>query len=92
MTGPAPSVTGTAAAATVRDARVNVAADILKSRQRISKISAELRAETAQLSQLLAIAEVVGVTDVEVSRAPDVVDASVDPSPSDIKPLKIAVI
>lgn len=73
MTAPAVPATET-----IRTARANVAGDIARSRRRISELSAQLRAESAQLGTLQAIAEVVGVTDVATERAPDLIDASVE--------------
>lgn len=65
-------------AETIRTARASVATDIARSRRRVSELSALLRAEAAQLANLQAIAEVVGVTDVASDKAPDVVDAGVE--------------
>ncbi|MFA6165361.1 MAG: hypothetical protein WC700_02010 [Gemmatimonadaceae bacterium] len=66
---------------TIRTARANVAGDIARSRRRISELSAQLRAESTQLANLQAIAEIVGVTAVEAEDFSNVVvDASVSPS------------
>jgi hypothetical protein len=65
------------AAETVRAARTTVAVDITKSRRRIAELSAQLRAETQQLANLTAMAEIVGVTAVDSESAPDVIDAAV---------------
>ncbi len=73
MTAPAVPATET-----IRTARANVAGDIARSRRRISELSAQLRAESTQLANLLVIGEVVGVTDVASDRAPDLVDAGVE--------------
>jgi hypothetical protein len=81
VTGPAPVVSGLAAAATIRESRANVAADIAKSKQRIAKLAADMRAENKQLADLLVIAEVVGVVQVDETRTPDITDAGVDESP-----------
>jgi hypothetical protein len=86
VTSPAPVVSGLAAAATIRESRANVASDIAKSKARIAKLAADMRAETKQLADLLVIAEVVGVVQVEEQRLPDVIDAGVE----EISPLKIA--
>lgn len=64
-------------AETVRSARSSVATDIARSRRRIAEISAQLRAETMQLANLTAIAEIVGVTAVEAEDTNVVVDPSV---------------
>ncbi|MBW7935546.1 MAG: hypothetical protein H3C62_18450, partial [Gemmatimonadaceae bacterium] len=74
MTAPAVPATET-----IRAARATVAADITRSRRRIADLSAQLRAETQQLANLTAIAEVVGVTAVDVEGESNVV---VDPSAS----------
>lgn len=66
------------AAETIRTGRATVAGDISRSRRRIAELSAQLRAETQQLANLTAIAEIVGVTAVEAEDfANVVVDASV---------------
>ena len=66
------------AAETIRNSRAQVARDIVRSRARITELSATLRAEVGQLASLQLIAEVVGVTDVQVERQPDVIDAGVE--------------
>ena len=76
MTAPVSNPNGSTTAQTIRDARAGVANDIAKSRLRLAKLSADMRAETKQLSELIAIGEVVGVTDVS-AKTPDVIDASV---------------
>jgi len=76
MTGPAISASATAPAETIRSGRLTVAGDILRSRRRISELSAQLRAETQQLASLTAIAEIVGVTEVQSEKEPDVIDES----------------
>jgi len=63
---------------TIRKVRADVAGDIVRSRRRIVELGALLRAESAQLANLQAMAEIVGVTDVATERAPDVVDAAVE--------------
>ena len=74
------------AAETIRASRAQVARDIVRSRARITDLSASLRAEVAQLSNLQLIAEVVGVTDVQIERVPDVIDAGVDPGNGEAPP------
>jgi hypothetical protein len=73
------------AAETIRTSRATVATDISRSRRRIVELSAQLRAETQQLANLETIAQVVGVTAVDVEAAPDVVDAGVQPTAPEIE-------
>lgn len=72
-----PPIAAVPTAETIRSSRLTVAQDIARSRRRIAELSAGLRQETQQLANLTAIAEVVGVTDVQNERAADVVDAGV---------------
>jgi hypothetical protein len=71
VTSPAPVVSGLAAAVTIRESRANVAADIAKSKARIAKLAADMRAENKQLA----------VVQVDETRTPDITDAGVDESP-----------
>jgi hypothetical protein len=86
VTSPAPVVSGLAAAVTIRESRANVAADIAKSKARIAKLAADMRAENKQLADLLVIAEVVGVVQVDEQRAPDLIDAGVE----EVSPIKLS--
>jgi hypothetical protein len=76
MTVPMSNPNGSTTAQTIRTARAEAANDIAKSRLRLAAHSAVFRAEAVQLATLMAIGELIGVTDVE-AKQPDVVDAAV---------------
>ena len=67
---------GSTTAQTIWVRRAEVGNDIAKSRLRLAKISGDRRAEAQQLATLMAIGEILGITDVE-AKTPDVVDAGV---------------
>ena len=72
----APATSGPTTAQTIRDSRRNVAGDIAQSRLRLASFALNLRTEAKQQADLMAIAAIVGITEVDVPTTADVTDAN----------------
>lgn len=82
MTAPA-----IAPAESIRSSRATLARDMARSKARIGELTSLIRAEVSQLAKLQVMAEIVGITDVEVeTRQPDVIDAGVDGQKAEAPP------
>lgn len=85
MSAPVAAVPPAAGASTIRSARATIAEDLAKSRRKMRDLSAQLRGVAAEHAMLLVIADAVGITEVDVGTAADVIDPGVSSDPPPLK-------